>query len=159
MNQQEYVVGSKAEREDKENNKGQSCCSLFLGCLRISGQFAYDTDIAEHCDTEREEEEEEHHTEDKGRPGCGGREHIFLQHVKACGDPKCRNIKGQICGHQRVQYSQDQCPHHEAADDSRGLLLPGLSELHGFDYAKVAANSNSHHGQDGAVHVGVEDKG
>lgn len=31
--------------------------------------------------------------------------------------------------------------------------------MHGLDYAKVAVNADSHHGQDGAIHVGVEDQG
>lgn len=78
VSQQKDVVWSKAQGEDQENNEGQTYCSLFLGCLGISGQFVYDTDVAECCDTEREEEEDEHHAEEKGRPGSHVREHVFL---------------------------------------------------------------------------------
>lgn len=159
MSQQEDVARRKAESEDQENDEGQTYRSLFLGCLGISGQFAYDTDIAECRDTERKEEEDEHHAEEKGRPGWHGREHLFLQHVKACGNPEFRNVKGQVCGHQRVQNAQDQTPHEEAADHSDGLPLPGLPEQHGPYDAQVAVNSDGHHGQDGAVHIGVEDEG
>lgn len=58
-----------------------------------------------------------------------------------------------------MEYSQDQAPHEDAADDRCGRLLPGLPEAHRLDYAKVAVNADSHHGQDGAIHVGVEDQG
>lgn len=158
VSHQEDVVGRKAEGEDHENNDGQTYRSLFLGRLGIAGQFAYDSDVAKYCDTEREEEEEEHHAEEEGRPGCLVRKHVFLQHVEACGNVKFRNIKGQVRGHQRVQDTQDHTPHEEAADDSHGLPLPDLSEQHGPDDAQVAVDSDGHHGQDGAVHVGVEDE-
>lgn len=159
VSHQEDVVGSEAEGEDQENDEGQTYHSLFLDCLRISGQLAYDTDIAECGDKERDEEEDEHHAEEKGCPGCLGWEHISLQDVKACGNLKIRNVKGQVCGHQRIQNAQDQTPHEEAADNRNGLPLLGLPEQHGPDDAQVAVNSDSHHGQDGAVHVGVEDEG
>lgn len=159
VSQQEDVVRGKAEGEDQENNEGQTERSLFLDCLGISGQFAYDTDIAECCDTERDEEENEHHAEEKDCPGCHGWEHVFLQYVKACGNPEFRNVKGQVCGHQRVQNGQDQSPHEEAADDSDGLRPLGPPEQHGPDDAQIAVDSDGHHGQDGAVHVGVEDEG
>lgn len=119
----------------------------------------YDTDITEYRDTEREEEEDKHHAEEEGHPGKQGREHVFLKHVKACGNPQFRNVIGQVCGHQRVQNAQYHSPHEEAADDSDGLPPPGLSEQHGPDDAKVAVNTNGHHGQDGTIHIGVEDKG
>lgn len=161
VSQQEDVVGSKAEGVDQENYDSQKNRSPFLGCLRLilSGKFAYDTDIAECCDTERKEEEDEHHAEEKSHPGIQIREHVFLQHVEACGNPKLRDVKGQVCGHQWEQSTQDQTPHEEAADDSNGLLLPGLSEQHGPDDAQVAVNSDGHHGQNGTVHIGVEDNG
>lgn len=119
----------------------------------------YDTDVAEGCDAKRDEKKEEHHAEKKGRPGWCGREHVLLQYIKTCGNLIFRNYKGQICGHQRVENSQDQSPHEDATDDCSGLPLPGLPEVHGLDYAKVAVNADSHHGQDGAIHVGVEDQG
>lgn len=159
VNQEEDVVGSKAEGEDQENNKGQTYRSLFLGCLGIAGQFMYDTDIAEYCDTKREEEEDEHHAEEEGRPGRCGRQHVLLQHVKACDNLQFRNVKGQVCGHQWVKNAQHQTPHEKAADDSNGLPLHGLSEQHGPDNAQVAVYTNGHHGQDGTIHIGVEDKG
>ncbi len=159
VSQQEDIVGSKAEGEDQENNDGQTYRSLFLGCLRISGQFAYDTDIAECRDAEREEEEDEDHAEEKRRPGWQRRQHVFLQHVKACRNPKFRKLKGQVCRHQRVQNAQDQTPHEEAADDSDGFPPRGLPEQQWPDDAQVAVNSDGHHGQDGTVHIGVEDEG
>lgn len=157
--QQENVVGSKAEGKDEENDHGQPYGSLFFGCPAITGQFANDADIAECRDAEREEEKDKHHAEKKGGPGQLVREHVFLQHVKACGNPEFRNVKGQICGHQRVQNSQDQSPHDETAEDSDALPLTGPSELHGPDDAKVAINSDGHHGQNGTVHICVEDEG
>lgn len=159
VGQQEDVVWGKAKSEDEQNNDSQTYRSIFLGCLEIFGQFADDTDIAECCDTEREEEENEHHAEEKGCPGCRGREHVFLQHVKACGNPEFREFEGQVCGHQWVQNAQDQTPHEEATYDGHGLLLPDLPEQHGPDDAEVAVDSDGHHGQDGAVHIGVEDEG
>lgn len=146
MSQQEDVVGCEAEGKDKENNEGQTYRFLFLGCLVIFAQFVYDTDIAECCDTEREEEEDEHQGEEEGCPGWHGRKHVFFQHVKACGDPEFRNVKGQVCGHQRVQHAQNQTPHNEAADDSNELFSPGLSEQHRSDNAQIAVNTDGHHG-------------
>lgn len=118
----------------------------------------YDTDIAEDRDAERKEKKEEH-AEKEGRPGKHGWEHVFLQHVKACGNPEFGDVKGQVCGHQWPQNAQDDTPHEEATEDGDGLSLPGLSEQHGPDYAQVAVNTDGHHGQDGTVHIGVEDEG
>lgn len=159
MSKQKNVVGSKADGEDEENDNRQFDGFFFLSRLGIAGQLAYDTDVAECRDTERKEEEDEHHAEEKGSPGCLGREHVFLQHVKTCGNPKFGNLKGQVRGHQWVQDTQHQPPHEEAANHSDGLLLPDLLEHHRPDNSKVAVNPNGHHGQDGAVHIGVEDEG
>jgi len=159
VSQQEDVVRREAEGEHQENDEGQKDGSSFLGRLGISGQFAYDADVAEGRDAEGEEEEHEHHAEEEGRPGRLGREHVFLQHVEARGDPQFGNVKGQVRGHQRPQDAQDHAPHEEAAEDGDGLLDPGLPELHGPDDAQVAVDSDGHHGQNGAVHVGVEDNG
>ena len=158
MTHQDDVAGCEAEGEDQENNGGQTYRSLLLGRLGILGQFEYDTDVAESCDTEREKEEAED-AEDEDSPGQRGREHVFLQHIEARGDPEFRNFVGQVCGHHRPQHTQDQSPHEEATDDRDGLLLPGLSEQHGPDYAQVAVDADGHHGQDRAVHIGVEDDG
>lgn len=159
VSQQENVAGSKADGEDEENDGGQLYDFLFLGCLAISGQFAYNTNIAECGDNERQQEEEENHAEEEGCPVWQGWEHFPLEYIKACGNPKFRNVKGQVCGHQRVQSAQDAAPHNEADDESNWLPLPGLSELQGPDYTEVTVNSDDHHGQDGTVHIGVEDKG
>lgn len=159
MSQQEDVVGCKAEGEDQENNDGQTYRSVFLFSLVIFAQLAYDTDVAERRDTEREEEEHEHQGEEESRPGRHGRKHVPLQHVEARGDAEFGNVEGQVRGHQRVQHAQNQPPHDEAADNSNGLVLPCLSEEHGFDDAQVAVDADGHHGQDGTVHVGVEDEG
>lgn len=159
MSQQEDVVGCKAEGKDQENDGGQAYCSLFLGCLGVFAQFAYDTDIAECCDTEREEEEDECQGEEEGCPGKHRWKHVFFQHVKACGDPEFGDVKGQVCGHQWVQHTQNQTPHEEAADDSNNLFILDISKHHGSDNAQVAVNTDGHHGQDGTVHVGVEDEG
>lgn len=132
VNQQEDVAGREAEGEHQENDEGQTYGSRFLGCFRISGQFPYDTDVAERCDTERKEEEDEHHAEEKERPGIQVREHVFLQDVKARGDPQFLNVKGQVRGHQRRQYDEDHGPHDEAAHDSHGLPNPGLLKPHGL---------------------------
>lgn len=61
MGKEENVVGSKAESENEDNDEGQMYRSLFLSTVGIPGQFTYDTDIAEYCDTERKEEEDKHH--------------------------------------------------------------------------------------------------
>lgn len=159
MKQQEDVVGSKKDHKDEENNNGQTYCSFLLGCLGITSQLAYDANITEYCDTEGEEEQNKHKTEKKDCPSCHGWEHGFLQHVKACGDAKIRNVIGQVCGHQWVQNGQHQTPHQEAARDCDRLSPPVLSERHGLDDAQVAINSNGHHGQDGTVHVRVENQG
>lgn len=159
VSQQEDVVGSEAEREDHKNDGGQVYRPPFLGRLGIFGQLAYDTDVAECCDTEGEEEKDKHHAEEEGRPGCQGRQHVFLQHVEARGNPKFRNVKGQVCGHEGGQDGQDQAPHQEAADDGDGLSLSGLFEAQGLDDAQVAVDADGHHCQNRAVHVGEENEG
>lgn len=159
MSQQEDVVGSKAEGEDQKNDGGQTYRPLLLDRFGISGQLADDVDVAECRDTEGEEKKDENHAEEEGCPRRHGREHVFLQHVKACGDPEFRDVKGQVCGHQRVEDAQHQTPHQEAAEDRKELALSGLSEQHGPDDAQVAINTDGHHRQDRTVHVGVESEG
>lgn len=68
VSKQENVAGSKADGEDEENDGGQLYDFLFLGCLGISGQFAYDTNIAECGNSERKQEEEENHAEEESCP-------------------------------------------------------------------------------------------
>lgn len=159
MSQQEDVVGSKAEHEDQKNDNRQAYGPPFLNGLEITGQLVYDTDIAEHRDTERQQEENEHHAEQESYPGRHRREHVFLQHVKASDDAELWDFIGQVRGHERVQDTQDYTPHQKAADDSKWLSPFVLSEYHGLDNSQVAVNADGHHRQDRTVHVGVENQG
>lgn len=60
VGEQKKVAGSEAEREYEEHDEGHSYGSFFLHRLLVAAQLAYNVDVAEHRDTERQEEEDKH---------------------------------------------------------------------------------------------------